>query len=203
MKRETVRINVPGKAPAAPNDQSPKKESSKISNMIASGAAAPTPPSGAKLFVPPPPGAPAGTPVPATFSGAAGTPPPKPPSLSSRPTVPLKPGSPFGGPTPAPAPVAVKAAPKKETARITLPTEGGKPVLPKATVKMQQTQPLVSRPAPALTSAAVTHADTSTSNASSDPSLKTWAIATLVVALGSAVCVYMIYSAALARPFAA
>jgi hypothetical protein len=45
-------------------------------------------------------------------------------------------------------PVTLKAAsPKKETARITLPPEGGKPALPKATIKMQQTQPLVKQPA--------------------------------------------------------
>jgi hypothetical protein len=38
------------------------------------------------------------------------------------------------------------ASPKKETARITLPPEGAKSALPKATVKMQQTQPLAPRP---------------------------------------------------------
>jgi hypothetical protein len=74
--------------------------------------------------------------------------------LGGRPTVPLKTATPpsvpsaTGLPTPAPIPVTQKAAaPKKETARITLPPGGtGKPILPKATVKMGQTQPLVNRP---------------------------------------------------------
>ena len=94
------------------------------------------------------------------------TPPPKPPSLgAARPTVPLRPAPapsgaaskpplPSGSGIQAAPPLAMKpAAPKKETARITLPVEGGmpKPPMPKATVKMQQTQPLVSRPAPTLT----------------------------------------------------
>ena len=108
-------------------------------------------------------------------------PPPKPPSLGARPTVPLKPAPAPGSAAPrAPlpagsgiqaAPVTMKAAaPKKETARITLPAEGGaKPAMPKATVKMQQTQPLVSRPAPALTqSSAMTPAP----GMSSSPSMQ-------------------------------
>jgi hypothetical protein len=61
--------------------------------------------------------------------------------------------------------VTVKpAAPKKETARITLPANEGSgakaPGMPKATVRMQQTQPLVSKPAPVLTQSSVTAAPT-------------------------------------------
>lgn len=42
------------------------------------------------------------------------------------------------------------ASPKKETARISLPGTSTGPALPKATVKMQQTQPLSKAPTPAL-----------------------------------------------------
>jgi hypothetical protein len=153
-KRETVRINLPGK-PAATSMPSgmPKKETTKIPPPDES-AAAPTPPAAGKPFVPPPPKPPS-----AMGSGmkpvSGINPPPKPPSLGGKPTVPLKPapapGSvarpPASGVTPAPEPVTQRAAaPKKETARITLPPEGGKPALPKATIKMQQTQPLVKQP---------------------------------------------------------
>src|SRR5436190_2005357 len=87
---------------------------------------------------------------------APGVPPPKPPSLGARPTVPLKPVAPAAPtPTAGAEPVVQKAAtPKKETARITLPAEGAaKPALPKATVKMQQTQPLQARPQSAISAA--------------------------------------------------
>ncbi len=156
QKRETVRINLPGK-PAGmipPAGIAPKKETTKITT--GSGAAMPppppAPPSGARPFVPPPPmskpglGAPPPPSAPRTTSGL--NPPPKPPSLGARPTVPLKPAPLAGasGINP-PEPVTQRAAaPKKETARITLPAESAKPAMPKATVKMQQTQPLVRQP---------------------------------------------------------
>ena len=87
-------------------------------------------------------------------------PPPKPPSLGAKPTVPLKPAPAPSGRArrakpphasrqrnPPPEPVTQKAAaPKKETARITLPPKAAKPAMPKATIKMQQTQPLVKQP---------------------------------------------------------
>jgi hypothetical protein len=44
------------------------------------------------------------------------------------------------------------ASPKKETARIQVPPTA-KPTMPKATVKMQQTQPLAPAPAAAITKA--------------------------------------------------
>jgi hypothetical protein len=50
----------------------------------------------------------------------------------------------------------MKAAPKKETARIQLPPDP-KP-LPKATVRMAQTQPLAAAPAASITKAAVSQA---------------------------------------------
>ena len=141
-------------------------------------------------------------------------PPPKPPALGARPTVPLKPApAPTGAAPRAPlpagsgiqaAPVTMKAAaPKKETARITLPPEGGaKPAMPKATVKMQQTQPLVSRPAPTLTqSSAMTPAPVvSTSpamqvEAGPDGMVNILAIVALVISLISLALVFLAYQA--------
>jgi len=91
------------------------------------------------------------------------------------------------------------AAPKKETARITLPPEGGaKPALPKATVKMQQTQPLVNRPAASLTPAAPMNtvpAQTSMGPSGPDSATNIMSIAALVIALASLVVVFMAYSA--------
>ena len=133
VKRETVRINVPGKPMPPPAGVAPKKETTKLPTE-AGGV-----PSSATSVPPPPAPKPLPTmSLPAARPMSGANPPPKPPSLGARPTVPLK-------PAPAPEPVTQKgAAPKKETARITLPPEGtSKPALPKATVKMQQTQPLV------------------------------------------------------------
>jgi hypothetical protein len=90
------------------------------------------------------------------------------------------------------------AAPKKETARITLPPEGGaKPALPKATVKMQQTQPLVNRPAASIAPAAAMTAAPGPvmAPAGSDGAANIMSIAALVVSLVSLVLVFMAYSA--------
>ena len=164
VKRETVRINLPGKPSTIPPlGSAPKKESTKLGGGDETATDLSATVSKPFLTPPPkPPSAPSTPGIPAA-KPLAGTTPPKPPSFGARPTVPLKPAPPAGpglgaGPTPAPAPspLAQKAAaPKKETARITLPPEGGaKPALPKATVKMQQTQPLVNRSAPMLTPSA-------------------------------------------------
>ena len=133
-KRETVRINIPESTGV-----SPKKETSKVA-LPASGAVSPPPMS--RPSAPPAP-----PPLSKPISGM--TPPPKPPPLSSKPTVPLRP-APSGIVPPATAGgsgiVAKPASPKKETARISLPSDAPKssaPALPKATVKMQQTQPLM------------------------------------------------------------
>ena len=133
-KRETVRVNLSETAGI-----SPKKETSKVS-LPTSGIA--TPPPMSRPSAPPAP-----PPLSKPMSGL--TPPPKPPPLVSKPTIPLKPAP--SGVVPPPAPgvsgiVAKPASPKKETARISLPTDAPKssaPALPKATVKMQQTQPLM------------------------------------------------------------
>ena len=130
-----------------------------------------------------------------------GAAPPKPPTLGARPTVPLKPGpGTAGGPTPEPV-TQKSAAPKKETARITLPPEGAKPPLPKATVKMQPTQPLTPRPsaiqqAPtiATTPAAMT-STVSTGGSAADPMAGPLSIIALIISLACAALVYMAYAA--------
>jgi hypothetical protein len=117
--------------------------------------------------------------------------------MGARPTVPLK-------PTPAPAnrlaePAAPAAAPKKETARITLPPEG-KTGFPKATIKMQQTQPLVSKPAPmastsGFTPAVVTTSSSPVSEPASDSAVTMLSILVLVTSFVSLGLVYLAYSA--------
>ena len=197
VKRETVRINVPGK-PAPPPGVSPKKETTKLPTTGSPGAGAPPPPPslGAdKPFVPPPPApkpppsAP-GMPPPSVRPLSSVSPPPKPPGLGTRPTVPLKPAAPA-----TPEPVTQKAAsPKKETARITLPPEGSKPPLPKATVKMQQTQPLVNRPQSTITTAPVTTGFPASVDA--DTAVNGMAIAALILSLVALATVYLAFSAA-------
>ena len=151
-KRETIRITLPpkGETPVAKRETvrvnltdaagiTPKKETSKVT-LPSSGLA--TPPPFTRPSAPPAP-----PPLSKPVSGL--TPPPKPPPLMGKPTIPLKPAP--SGVVPPPAPgasgiVAKPASPKKETARISLPTDAPKssaPALPKATVKMQATQPLM------------------------------------------------------------
>jgi hypothetical protein len=215
-KRETVRINLPGKPAPTPPSAAPKKETTKIppiesaaTQVIPQPAPPPAPGSG-KPFVPPPPKppAPVGSGTLKPMSGT--TPPPKPPSLGAKPTVPLKPApapSSVAKPAPAPSssgvePVTQKAAaPKKETARITLPPEGGKPALPKATIKMQQTQPLVKQPVSAATSQALQPAVALTpmagvsGEAEPDGVVNILAIAALVLSLISLGLVFWAFSA--------
>lgn len=134
-KRETVRINIPESTGNAP-----KKETSKV-----------TLPSGSAAVPPPPMSRPSAPPMPPPLSKPASgmTSPPKPPPLSGRPTIPLRPGPSGAVPPAGPGAsgiVAKPSTPKKETARISLPSDAPKssaPALPKATVKMQQTQPLM------------------------------------------------------------
>ncbi len=209
IKRETVRINLPGKgASVPPTGTAPKKETTKI----AGGLGAPTPaPEAPKSYSPPPkpPLPPAPPSAPTIPSGMqrplAGPTPNRPPMPGARPTVPLKPAPPVPGslgagatPMPVSAPVTQRAAaPKKETARITLPSEGAKPALPKATVKMQQTQPLVNRPPQTLsTTTALTTAQTPVGAAAPDGSLNMIGIAALIVSLASLVATFLAYSAA-------
>lgn len=230
VKRETVRINLPGKPAFSPPPAStaPKKETTKIVTAGADAPAAPAapaapmspppPPSGARPFAPPPPRPPsqAGMPLPPSKPMSGINPPPKPPGLGARPTVPLKP-APAPAPSAAaprppipsasgvqPSPVTMKAAaPKKETARITLPAEGSgvKPGMPKATVKMQQTQPLVSRPAPSLTKSAISPAPVMSTSpsmqveAAPDGMVNVLAIIALVISLISLALVFLAWQA--------
>ncbi len=218
IKRETVRISLPGKPAGIPSAGiAPKKETTKLGGLAGAETARMVPSAAegdmdasatvAKPFTPPtPPSAPSVPPA----KPAPGMAPPKPPAFGARPTVPLKPApsAPAAPAAPAaaaaaPAPIAQKAAaPKKETARITLPPEGAaKPALPKATVKMQQTQPLVNRPAPSLTPASpVQTAPLSAAHhampAEADSTQNIMSIAALVVSLLSLIFVFLAYNAA-------
>lgn len=206
-KRETVRINVPGQA-VPPIGVTPKKETTKL--PVGGSASDIAAPPASKAFTAPPPapksapGVPPAGPPARSLSGI--NPPPKPPALGARPTVPLKPAPPApggpAGPTPAPEPVTQKAAiPKKETARITLPPENapGKPALPKATVKLQQTQPLPSKPqstiqaVPQFQGGSARNVD---SDAEADSLLNPLSIGAAVLSVIALITVYMAYAAA-------
>ncbi len=193
------------------------------------GAEAPQAPAiASRPFIPPPPkppsqaAVPPGPPKPVGSASGISAPPPKPPTLAGRPTLPMKPGAPPVAPRPGmpsapsavrppgpPAPSGVKApepiaqraaAPKKETARITLPAEGAKPALPKATVKMQQTQPLVRQPSASTIQAAPmiqtspTALSTVASAPASDGLLNVLAIIAFIVSIGAAVLAFLAYS---------
>jgi len=213
-KRETVRINLPGKPAATPPVGAPKKETTKIPQDATDLPTAPAPAVAARPFVPPPPKPPT-TIGSGTLKPVSGVnPPPKPPSLGGKPTVPLKPApapssvarpaAPAGSAmNPAPEPMTQKAAsPKKETARITLPPEGGKPALPKATIKMQQTQPLVKQPAASVagqglqSAVALTPAMASVpTEAEPDGLVNILAIVALLISLISLGLVFWVFSA--------
>jgi hypothetical protein len=214
-KKETTKIvTETGLAPASEASATP------VLPIPSPGAAKPV------LPPPRPPGATGAPPPPAKpLSGI--NPPPKPPGLS-KPGIPLKPGPPPaapkpGGPPsasgirppaatsvpaaptvpPSPASAAQKAAaPKKETARITLPPEAAKGALPKATVKMQQTQPLVRQPSASTIQAApvIKSAPASISPATAAPSsdglLNVLAIMAFIVSAGAAVLAFFAYSSA-------
>ena len=203
-KRETVRINIPESGGGI----TPKKETSKV-ELPTSG-----------IGTPPPMSRPSAPPAPPPLSKPASgmSPPPKPPPLSGKPTIPLKPGP--SGIMPPPALggsgiVAKPASPKKETARISLPTDAPKssaPALPKATVKMQQTQPLMKSQPPQASSmqqqpssasgirkaasAASVAPTISTSPAKSDTLTLVLGILALVGSIAAAVFAYLVFSAA-------
>lgn len=230
-KRETVRINLPGKP--APTGQItpgvvPKKETTKIvgagdMTQAETQAAPPPPPaSGAKPFVPPPPKPPSSLSSGPLKPVSGINPPPKPPSLGAKPGPPglpakpapsaaaaaatliAKPPAPGGGGTVEPV-TQKAAAPKKETARITLPPEGGKPGMPKATIKMQQTQPLIRTPGATVTQSGVSPAPAlatttlapamAVSEPTSDGAVTVLSIFALVIALVSLALVFLAYNA--------
>lgn len=204
VKRETVRINVPGKPIMPPAGVAPKKETTKLPTFgeePGASAGTPAPPAGvSKPFIPPPPGAkPLPSPgLPAMKPLTGANPPPKPPSLGARPTVPLKPTPGPGAPTaPLSDPGTLKAAsPKKETARITLPPEGAmKPAMPKTTVKMQQTQPLVRTSPPSTASPSLVAAPLP-SGPVADPLIGALSWAALLISLAATAIAYLIYNSA-------
>ncbi|MGB8353567.1 MAG: hypothetical protein WCD79_06750 [Chthoniobacteraceae bacterium] len=152
LKGQTIRIT--------PMSATPKKETTRV----ATAPIKPAPPAAPASSVPPMPAPPAfnapaplGPPKPLPPSGAlpavkpvapSGMP-PKPPGLAPKPPVPAMPPAPAAAPAAAAAvpsaaavPTGLKAAPKKETARIQVAPTGG-PTMPKATVKMAQTQPMI------------------------------------------------------------
>lgn len=188
-KRETVRINVPG-AQNEPLSSIPKKETSKITLPPASGMAPPPPSS---IGAPP------------TRPLTSAVPPPKPPPLTGKPTVPLRPAPPSGM-TPPPAAaaqpsgiIAKPASPKKETARITLPSDAprsGGPALPKATVKMQQTQPISKAPASGVRSASTSQVTVASASDTSPGKADVGTMAlSIVSALASAAALYCVWMA--------
>ncbi len=207
-KRETVRINIP-----EAGSVTPKKETSKVS-LPASG-----------VMTPPPMSRPSAPPAPPPLSKPMSslTPPPKPPPMGSKPTIPLKPAP--SGMMPPPAPgasgiVAKPASPKKETARISLPTEVPKssaPALPKATVKMQQTQPLMKSAPPQASSVqqqpssasgirrAVSPSNVapviSTTPAKSDALSMVLGVIAMLGTIGAAVFAYLVYTASALPPW--
>lgn len=200
VKRETVRINVPGKPTMPPSGIAPKKETTKLpavsEEATSPGIPAPAPAGVSKPFIPPPPGA---KPLPSAPMSApkplgGANPPPKPPTFGARPTVPLKPAAAVPvAPAAPPEPVIQKGAvPKKETARITIPTEGAKPSLPKATVKMQQTQPMAKSPSAIQTVPTLQTAPLPAGPAG-DPLIGPLSIAAFVLSLVAAGIVYFIY----------
>lgn len=205
VKRETVRINLPGKPAelSGPGTSSaPKKETTKIAVEGGPTPLPPPGPGGAKPFVPSAPGARPGAPMPPRPLGASGAaPPPKPPSLGARPMAPLKPASAPAAPSapgaPRPSEPVKAAQPKKETARITLPPEGAKAGMPKATVKMQQTQPLVRQPSTVQASPVIQQAALSMSPVSEGPDSGTtiMSIAAFIFSLAALGLSFWAYSA--------
>ena len=222
-KKETIRITLPpkGETPVAKRETvrvnltdtvgiTPKKETSKVT-LPTSGLATPPPitrPSAPPIARPSAPPAP--PPLSKPVSGL--TPPPKPPSFVSKPTVPLKPAPGVSGI------VAKPASPKKETARISLPTDAPKisaPALPKATVKIPTTQPLmktgpqvsgVRQPLPTggqkLGSVVNVPPQISVSRAKSDTLGIVLSILAFLAVVGAGVFTWLVYTAATLPPWA-
>lgn len=170
-KKETVRISVPPKTGDAP---SVKRQTAPLGAPV-------QPPAAPKPFMPLP-----SAPKPLAPASA-----PKPPALAPKPTIQLKPAPSASLSAAAAVPAApaadasvpVKAAaPKKETARIQVPPPG-KPVMPKPTVRMGQTQVLSAAPAGKAPSAALTKTAEAPAAAGADALMLPLSIAALVASL--------------------
>ena len=89
--------------------------------------------------------------------------------------------------------IPVKPAPKKETARIQVAPQ--KPVLPKATVKMQQTQPMAPMVAPIVAKPTIVAAEVEeVSSTGDDAGTMVLSALACVASIGAAVVFYLAYS---------
>lgn len=193
-KRDTIRINLPP-------GQSVDEDARTTMPIRLPGVGAPVPPSAPKppgtLPVPPagtlpvPPKFPAGAPLPPKLPTGAPVPPkagvtlPTPPAgaLPSMPKPPVglgaKPPVPPAAPS-APAAPVKPVTPKKETTRIPVPPNPK--TMPKATVKLNQTAPLASMPAPSIKTAEVQTGDAEQQASAADPFMLPFSIAAVVAA---------------------
>lgn len=87
----------------------------------------------------------------------------------------------------------MKASPKKETARIQVAPEP-KPPIPKATVRMQPTQPLATAPAPSVRTSTAPVAMTAVDDEEEDSMTKMMSIVVAVAALISVVISYLAFA---------
>lgn len=178
-KRETVRITLPSK-PGLGTPVSGEAPKPAPSNMSQSSDSTPKPPPAAP---------PAGIKPPPTAPKKPEAAPVAQPANPAAQTVPLnKPAPPPAAPAkPAPAAAAGSAEPsKKKTSRIQLPADGGKDsksTLPKATVKLQQTQPLKRSGPSATPGSALTQQAPAASEGGSDGLVTALSLAALVAGL--------------------
>jgi hypothetical protein len=203
LKGQTIRItpvsSLPKTAPDAPVAQPPAAKPMP-------GAPPPSTPALPSFSKPamPPPSAPKLPGMPGSLPGARppGAPPPAPPApLGAKPPgAPAAPVSTIAPKAPAGAALASGAAkplaaPKKETARIQTAPEA-RPVLPKATARMQQTQPLVSAPAPAIKSEAKISvaSESDDSGEGSDTMVTILSVVAFLAAAAAAALSYFAYS---------
>jgi hypothetical protein len=91
------------------------------------------------------------------------------------------------------AAIPVKPVPKKETARIQV-APSQKPVLPKATVKMQQTQPMMPMAAPVVARPVVASEVEEVSPSGDDAATTVLSVLACLAAIGAAAVFYMAYT---------
>jgi hypothetical protein len=113
-------------------------------------------------------------------------------SQAAVPAVPAAPAAPAAAVVP---PGPAKGVPKKETARIAVGAAQQKPVMPKATVKMQQTQPLAPMAPAVTTRPAVATAETEVTTAGTDTLTTVFSLLSAGVAIGAAVLCFLAYQA--------
>jgi hypothetical protein len=89
--------------------------------------------------------------------------------------------------------IPVKPIPKKETARIQV-APSQKPVLPKATVKMQQTQPMMPMAAPVMAKPVVASEVEEVAETGDDAATTVLSVLACLTAIGAAVVFYLAFS---------